>query len=36
MLLPEDIAAMVVALAKLHPRARVHELVMTPLYQEYV
>ena len=36
MLLPEDIAAMVVALAKLHPRARVHELVITPLYQEYV
>lgn len=36
MLLPEDIAAMVVALARLHPRARVHELVITPLYQEYV
>jgi NAD(P)-dependent dehydrogenase (short-subunit alcohol dehydrogenase family) len=35
MLQPEDIAAMVVALAKLPPRAVVPELVMTPLYQEY-
>ena len=36
MLMPEDIASMVVALAKLHPRARVNELVITPLYQDYV
>ncbi len=35
MLLPEDIAAMVVAVAKLPPRALVPELVITPLYQEY-
>jgi NAD(P)-dependent dehydrogenase (short-subunit alcohol dehydrogenase family) len=35
MLLPEDIATMVVALAKLHPRALVNELVITPLYQGY-
>ncbi|NLS92206.1 MAG: SDR family oxidoreductase [Planctomycetaceae bacterium] len=35
MLLPEDIASMVVALAKLHPRAVVNELVITPLYQGY-
>lgn len=35
MLLPEDIASMVVALAKLHPRALVNELVITPLYQGY-
>jgi NAD(P)-dependent dehydrogenase (short-subunit alcohol dehydrogenase family) len=35
MLLPEDIAEMVVAIARLHPRAVVPELVITPLYQEY-
>ncbi len=35
MLFPEDIAVMVVAIAKLHPRALVPELVITPLYQEY-
>lgn len=35
MLQPEDIAAMVVAIAKLPPRALVPELVITPLYQEY-
>lgn len=35
MLMPEDIASMVVALAKLHPRALVNELVITPLYQGY-
>ncbi len=35
MLMPEDVASMVVALAKLHPRALVNELVITPLYQGY-
>jgi NAD(P)-dependent dehydrogenase (short-subunit alcohol dehydrogenase family) len=35
MLLPEDIAAMVVAVARLPARAVVPELVITPLYQEY-
>jgi NAD(P)-dependent dehydrogenase (short-subunit alcohol dehydrogenase family) len=35
MLQPEDIAALVVAIAKLPPRALVPEVVMTPLYQEY-
>jgi NAD(P)-dependent dehydrogenase (short-subunit alcohol dehydrogenase family) len=35
MLLPEDIADMVVAVAKLPTRAMVPELVITPLYQEY-
>jgi NAD(P)-dependent dehydrogenase (short-subunit alcohol dehydrogenase family) len=35
MLRPEDIAAMVVAIAKLPPRALVPELVITPLYQQY-
>ena len=35
MLLPDDIAALVVAIAKLPPRALVPELVITPLYQEY-
>jgi len=35
MLMPEDIAAMVVAIAKLPPRALVPELVITPLYQPY-
>jgi NADP-dependent 3-hydroxy acid dehydrogenase YdfG len=35
MLQPEDIAALVVAIAKLPPRALVPELVVTPLYQEY-
>ncbi len=35
MLVPEDVAAMVVAIARLHPRAVVPELVITPLYQEY-
>ena len=32
---PEDIAAMVVAIAKLPPRVLVPELVITPMYQEY-
>ncbi|MBN2476848.1 MAG: SDR family oxidoreductase [Pirellulales bacterium] len=35
MLMPEDIAACVVTIAKLPPRALVPELVITPLYQEY-
>ena len=35
MLLPEDIASLVVTIAKLPPRALVPELVITPLYQEY-
>ena len=35
MLLPDDIAALVVAIAKLPPRALVPELIITPLYQEY-
>jgi NADP-dependent 3-hydroxy acid dehydrogenase YdfG len=35
MLMPEDIAAMVVAISKLPPRALVPEMVITPLYQEY-
>ena len=35
MLMPEDIAAMVVTVAKLSPRALVPEIVITPLYQEY-
>jgi NADP-dependent 3-hydroxy acid dehydrogenase YdfG len=35
MLMPEDIAQMVVAIAKLPPRALVPEMVITPLYQEY-
>jgi NAD(P)-dependent dehydrogenase (short-subunit alcohol dehydrogenase family) len=35
MLVPDDIAALVVAIAKLPPRALVPELVITPLYQEY-
>ena len=35
MLQPEDIAALVVTIAKLPPRAVVHEVVITPLYQEY-
>jgi NAD(P)-dependent dehydrogenase (short-subunit alcohol dehydrogenase family) len=35
MLLPEDIAAMVVAIAKLPDRVLVPELIITPLYQEY-
>jgi NADP-dependent 3-hydroxy acid dehydrogenase YdfG len=35
MLHPEDIAAMVVTVAKLPARALVSELVMTPMYQEY-
>ena len=36
MLDPQDIAALVVTIAKLPPRALVPELVITPLYQEYV
>jgi NADP-dependent 3-hydroxy acid dehydrogenase YdfG len=36
MLLPEDIADMVVAIAKLPPRAHVPELVIKPTVQEYV
>jgi NAD(P)-dependent dehydrogenase (short-subunit alcohol dehydrogenase family) len=35
MLMPDDIAQMVVAIAKLPPRALVPELVITPMYQEY-
>ena len=35
MLDPDDIAVLVVAIAKLPPRALVPELVITPLYQEY-
>jgi NAD(P)-dependent dehydrogenase (short-subunit alcohol dehydrogenase family) len=35
MLQPDDIAACVVTIAKLPPRALVPELVITPLYQEY-
>lgn len=35
MLQPDDVAAMVVAVAKLPPLALVPELVITPLYQEY-
>lgn len=35
MLQPEDIAALVVTIAKLPPRAVVPEVVITPLYQEY-
>lgn len=36
MLQPEDVAAAVVMVAKLPPRALVPELVITPLYQGYV
>jgi NAD(P)-dependent dehydrogenase (short-subunit alcohol dehydrogenase family) len=36
MLLPEDIGAMVVALAKLPPRAHVPELIIKPTVAEYV
>lgn len=36
MLQPEDIAAAVVMVAKLPPRALVPELIITPLYQGYV
>ena len=35
MLRPEDVAACVITIAKLPPRALVPELVITPLYQEY-
>lgn len=35
MLKPEDLAACVVTIAKLPPRALVAELIITPLYQEY-
>ena len=35
MVQPEDIAACVVTIAKLPPRALVPELIITPLYQEY-
>ncbi|MFZ5831046.1 MAG: SDR family oxidoreductase [Planctomycetota bacterium] len=35
MLQPEDLGALVVAIAKLPPRAVVPELIITPLYQEY-
>ena len=35
MLQPEDVAACVVTIAKLPPRALVPELVITPLYQQY-
>ena len=36
MLLPEDVAEMVVAVAKLPPRAHVPELIIKPTAQEYV
>jgi len=36
MLLPEDVAEMVVAIAKLPPRAHVPELIIKPTSQEYV
>jgi NAD(P)-dependent dehydrogenase (short-subunit alcohol dehydrogenase family) len=36
MLHPEDIAACVVAIAKLPPNVLVPELILTPLYQEYL
>jgi NADP-dependent 3-hydroxy acid dehydrogenase YdfG len=36
MLLPEDVADMVVALCKLPPRAHVPELIIKPTGQEYV
>ena len=36
MLLPEDVADMVVALARLPPRAHVPELIIKPTIQEYV
>lgn len=36
MLLPEDVADLVVALAKLPPRAHVPELIIKPTVQEYV
>ncbi len=36
MLLPEDVAAMVVALAKLPPRAHVPELIIKPTSAEFV
>lgn len=36
MLLPEDVADLVVALAKLPPRAHVPELIIKPTFQEYV
>ena len=36
MLLPEDVADMVVAIAKLPPRAHVPELIIKPTTQEYV
>ena len=36
MLQPEDLGALVVALAKLPPRVVVPEVVVTPLYQEFV
>ncbi|GAB6165165.1 SDR family NAD(P)-dependent oxidoreductase [Thermostilla marina] len=35
MLQPEDVAALVVTIAKLPPRAHVAEVVVTPTYQEY-
>lgn len=35
MLQPEDIASLVVTIAKLPPRAVVPEIVITPLYQEF-
>ncbi len=35
MLMPDDVAEMVVAIAKLPDRANVREMVITPLYQEY-
>jgi NADP-dependent 3-hydroxy acid dehydrogenase YdfG len=36
MLHPEDIAACVVAIAKLPPNVLVPEVILTPLYQEYL
>ena len=36
MLLPEDVADMVVAIASLPPRAHVPELIIKPTVQEYI
>jgi hypothetical protein len=35
MLLPEDLGDMVVAVAKLPPRAHVPELIIKPTFQEF-
>ncbi len=36
MLQPEDVAAMVVSVAQLPPRAHVPEIIIKPLVQDYV